>query len=106
MAQGTLEKEILSLTAQLSELLIAHNYREAYTIAGTLNSKLKGDMVIAFSIDQIREIQTQTNTPLSHIFRVLQSKSTPEQPTAASRRPRLGSEAKKAVLTSGERATA
>ena len=29
MAQGTLEKEILSLTAQLSELLIAHNYREA-----------------------------------------------------------------------------
>lgn len=57
--QGTLEKEILSLTAQLSELLIAHNYREAYTIAGTLNSKLKGDMVIALPIDQIREIQTQ-----------------------------------------------
>ena len=57
--QGTLEKEMLSLTAQLSELLIDHNYREAYTIAGTLNSKLKGDMVIALPIDQIREIQTQ-----------------------------------------------
>jgi len=59
MAQGTLEKEILSLTAQLSDLLTGHNYREAYTIAGTLNAKLKGDVVISLPIDQIQGIKSQ-----------------------------------------------
>lgn len=66
MALGTIEKQILDLTGQLSEQLIANNFKEAYTLAGTLHSKLKGDVVIQLPIDMIQEIKSQLRFYYKH----------------------------------------
>lgn len=66
MALGTIEKQILDLTGQLSEQLMENNFKEAYTLAGMLNSKLKGDVVIQLPIDTIQQIKSQLRFYYKH----------------------------------------
>lgn len=62
----SLEKEILSLTNQLSEQLMSNNHKDAYTTAGALHAKLKGDVVIQMPIDTIQEIKAQLRFYYKH----------------------------------------
>ena len=45
---------------------MANNFTEAYTLAGMLNSKLKGDVVIQLPIDTIQQIKSQLRFYYKH----------------------------------------
>ncbi|HEM3629034.1 hypothetical protein [Streptococcus suis] len=66
MSVGNKEKEILALTAQLSEELISNNYKAAYGTAGTLHAKMKGDTIIQLPIDVIEGIRSQLRFYYKH----------------------------------------
>lgn len=51
------DKDIVRLANELGQLMQAKKFDEAWTVAGTLQSKMKGDIQTGFSIDKIMHIK-------------------------------------------------
>ncbi|WP_369966378.1 hypothetical protein [Streptococcus ferus] len=54
---GKLEQEILSMSNELAECVQKKEFDEAWTIAGGLNQRLKGDQVIQLPASKLEAIK-------------------------------------------------
>lgn len=77
---GTLEKKILGLVNDLSNLLTTYKYDEAWQVAGELNSVLKSSEVIQLPADMLEAIRVElkgyyfTNSEIQSLHKRLVAK--------------------------------